>query len=1683
QNRLRIGLASDYDPAVGSSFDIITTTGGTVTGPFQNLSLPPFPGCTKTWQIEYQSDRVIARVVPLTFTTEITATPDAFFTCASPTITLTASTEYNGNGFVSYQWNTGQTGTSINVFEANTYSVTVSDGAGGCSTEANILITNGGDVPTLNISASDTEISDMVPEITLTAMAGNITGSPAFSWSTGDTGPTTVVISAGEYSVTVTDEDTGCTTVSSISIGGDYINFATIGQGNWSNPAIWDAGAVPPDPIPSISTININHRVFIQATDNPRNQGRINVNQGLGSFPNYGQLNLFGGGITNEDGGVISINTSSGTAASLRLQGSGAYLDNQTGAQVQVQETGYLETVASNNPSEVIITNSGTIVINGSLRNDGGTLNNQPGGLITNNGLLRNSADDLISNEGTIDNQGSGNNGLTNYGTISSSNGTFTSPGVVRGNGSQETGNAWGLSGELQPVTASNSPGQYAITGDVDPTGTFRLRVGGASPGVNQAQVNVDGNADLTSAGLVVELESGFTPSLGNSFELVTITGALTGPFTSINLPALADCNTSWDMEYQSDRVVLSVVPGPAAVIAPPATTVLTCDDPSIILDASASTGPAGLQFAWQLDNMPLSTEAIVEATVAGTYTLTVTDPFSGCTKEAQIDLTQDSSLPEAAIDGPTQTLTCSAPSITLTAGSSNITGTPSYSWSDGSTNATLMVNSPGDYGLTVTDSANGCTGSTTISIGQNIAAPVADITAPTTELPCDPASVMLDASGSTSSSGNLAYAWTEGSSGPTLTVTSAGTYTVTVTDPDNGCTSEASFTITPNTSGPTAIIAPPVTTELTCTLNEISLDAAGSTTTGTPSYAWSDNSSDPSLAATSPGIYTVTVTDDANGCTSSTSIEITQDVQAPTAAILASDPELTCTVTSVDLDASSSTVQGTASYLWDDNSTGPIRTVAAAGNYSLTVTDSDNGCTATNSIMVAASTDLPMPSINASGSIITCTDQEITLTASSTNVTGTAQYSWDGGQTGNSITVDAAGNYGVTVTDAATGCTGSVSFMVDENTASPTALIDAPTTELPCDPPSITLDAGGSTSGGAPTYAWTGGGSGSTLVVDAPGTYTVTVTDTDNGCTDETSIMITPNASAPMATIAMPATTELTCLVTDITLDASGSSTIGAATYAWSDASGNATLSVMAPGTYAVTVTDGANGCTNATSIEITQDILAPTATISPSAPELTCIITTIALDATGSTVQGAASYLWSDNSDAGTLTIDAPGTYAVTVTDSDNGCTANNSIEIGQNSVALNISGQTTVCEGDPIMLAEDAGDATGWNWSGPDFTGSASTVDIATAGLTDAGTYTLTVTDATGCTAIGTVDVTVNATPAMQLTSNAPLCAGGDLTLEDTGGLGTSFVWSGPASFSNSSAMPTINTVAAANAGTYELTIIDANGCTNSASLEVVVWPNPVIEIASNTPVCHNEEVELSATGGTVVGWQWALPGGATEANPSVMIPYANALSGIYTVTGTDGNGCSTTETTDVVLTPDANIGTNFLVGSMACLGEELRFIDYSDVDDATLANSTFSWDFGDGVTSTERDPVHSYSAIGSYDIQVDIVNNACSYLSISKTVTIVNCLRQGGLPFLAAEVYPTPSDGQFTLAVALRESSDLRLELCDPSGQVLQTEYYQDIEQLRKPFDIARNGVYLIRLRHRHGTETLRTVVFR
>ncbi|MBK6838089.1 MAG: SprB repeat-containing protein [Bacteroidetes bacterium] len=669
--------------------------------------------------------------------------------------------------------------------------------------------------------------------------------------------------------------------------------------------------------------------------------------------------------------------------------------------------------------------------------------------------------------------------------------------------------------------------------------------------------------------------------------------------------------------------------------------------------DGSASVSATG-------GTAPYSGTGLIAGLSAGTQTLTVTDA-NGCTATCSVTINEPTAL--VATCSVVSHVSCNggtdgAADVIASGGTSPYTGTGSFTGL-----------AAGAYTYNISD-ANGCTASCSVTITEP-AALVATCSV-VANVSCNGGT---DGAADVSASGGTAPYTGTGS----FTGLAAGSYTYNISDA-NGCTASCSVTITE----PAVLVATcSVVSHVSCnggTDGAADVSASGGTApyTGTGSFT--------GLAA---GSYTYNISD-ANGCTASCSVTITEPTVLLASCTFVSD--VTCNG-GADGSASVSASGGTAPY----SGTGLI-TGLSAGTQTLTVTDA-NGCTATCSVTISEPAALVATcSIVSHVSCNGGTDGAADVTASG----GTAPYTGTGSFTGL-----AAGSYTYNVSDA-NGCTASCSVTITE----PAALVAT------CSVVSHVSCNGGtdgaadvSASGGTAPYTGTGSFTGL-----AAGSYTYNISDA-NGCTASCSVTITEPA-ALVATCSV--VSHVSCNGgTDGAADVTASG--GTAPY-----TGTGSFTGLAAGTYTYNVSD-ANGCTASCSVTITEPavLLASCTFVS----DVTCnggSDGSASVSASG----GTAPY-----TGTGLITGLSAGTQTLTVTDA-NGCTTTCSVTISE--PAALVASCSVVSHVSCNGGTDGAADVSASGGTAP-YTGTGSFTGLA------AGTYTYNVSDANGCTASCSVTIT--------------------------------------------------------------------------------------------------------------------------------------------------------------------------------------------------------------------------------------------------------------------------------------------------------------------------------------------------
>ncbi len=1050
------------------------------------------------------------------------------------------------------------------------------------------------------------------------------------------------------------------------------------------------------------------------------------------------------------------------------------------------------------------------------------------------------------------------------------------------------------------------------------------------------------------------------------------------------------------------------------------ASTGICVGDTATLTAAATSTLSDTFTYLWSTQ----ATTSAITTTETGTYTVTVTDD-NGCTATANTTITVNP-LPVGTISG--NTALCAGQSTTLIASGAN-----RYNWNTGASAPTITVSEGGTYVCTFTNSYN-CSSTQSVEVSM-FSSPV--ITGETAF--CAGGSTTLTASGGNS------YTWNNGATTPTITVSQPGTYTVTGSSV-GGCTGSSSVTVVENPLPTVEISGYPVI---------CSGIGAELTATEGSSYLWSTGEETRSITANHTGNFSVLVTD-ANGCSNTTSVEVTAlsgvaisgntnicqgesttlsvemegsylwSTGAQTALITVSDagyysvtvslpngcsasananvsinpqpvPTISGNTTICQGETTTLTANGGVSYRWNNNATAAVITVGTAGLYSVTVTDA-MGCTGSTYTTVAVN---PLPNVTISGNTATCQGSTTTLTAN-----GAQSYQWNTGNTNATISVGAAGNFSVTGYSAQ-GCanTASTSVTIYPTYNTPISHImcqgetynffgqnlttggtythtlysthgcDSIITltltvrEVPvvsingttafCEGQSTMLYANGGTS-----YQWNSGASGSTLMVNAEGNYTVTATNAQ-GCTATASTYVTVY---PLPNVTISGNTT-TCQGNQVILTANG-----AQSYQWNTGSTNATIMVGATGNFTV-IGYSAQGCSNTASTSVS-------------------VYPTYNTPISQSICEGETYNFFGQNlTTAGTYTYPL---YSV------HGCDSIITLTLAVREVpVVSISGNTSFCQGENSTLVANGG--VSYNWS----TGSTG----SNLYVSESGAYTVTATNAQGCSATATTYVTVNELPTITISGNTEVCQGTATTLTANGA--ATYQWSNGTNGAN-------NTVDVF--GNYTVTGTSAAGCSSTATTTVIVYSLPVINISGETEICQGSSTTLTANGAETYLWN----NGTTDAT----LTTSNA--GTYTVIGTDEHGCYSTESVDVVV--------------------------YYPTDEDIYVSETGSYEWHDST----------YTESGDYTWTGQTIHGCDSVVTLHLTITPTDTTGIATYDGSDLTLYPNPTTGLVTVRLTpetcnltpeihLFDIYGRRLQMISVAGETTQIDLSQ-----------YATGIYLVKL---------------
>lgn len=819
-------------------------------------------------------------------------------------------------------------------------------------------------------------------------------------------------------------------------------------------------------------------------------------------------------------------------------------------------------------------------------------------------------------------------------------------------------------------------------------------------------------------------------------------------------------------------------------------------------------------------------------------------------------------------------------------------------------------------------------------------------------------------------------YAWSNAATTSTISGLAAGTYSVTVTDA-NLCTAVASITI----SEPLLLDHIAITTDVLCngdTTGAIDVNTFGGSLPY--SYNWDSGETTESIADLGAGNYTLVITD-ANGCQSSGVYQIFEPALPLSTSLIGTD--VSC-FNGEDGAITSTVSGGTApySYQWMSDQTvlpftSPSISNLVAGTYTMNVTDA-NDCVISQTIVINQPA-APIAQNPVVVDVLCFGDITGSITTNITGGTPVYSYLWNTGATSSDLVGVAAGNYSVQVTDQ-NGCAETYSYVINQPAAALTVTLTS--VDVKCFGESTgsinTIVEGGT----APyAYVWSNGATTSSVAGLAAGFYSVDITDA-NGCTT--------NASVTIAQPASPIALSTVAVDVDCFGNATGSVdlTVTGGTspysYQWTNITSfiltdtTQDISNQIAGDYSVLVTD-ANGCQETILTTINE----------PAAP-LTAfgVVTNIdcfglsegQVDLTTSGGSGGYTFLWSDGSTNEDLLNVVAGQYAVTITDI-NGCQFTIGFEITQPSspVSVVLAPQDAKCFGElsgSVQSFASGGTAPyTYTWSNGNTTNGIINVP--------ANTYTLTVTDALGCTAFSGATVNEPAELIITPTITDASCYGyedGEVVVTIQGGIQPyNFIWGNLSSIVLNNPSETLTGLGASD---YLVRVRDANNCV--AEMTVTVGEPPVYEATLNVvdASCYDGadgEITMDLIGGT-------SPYSTVWSNGATTEDISNLTAGVYSFVTTDAQGCEVRGEEEVTQPEEINI--TYQIIDVTCIDQSDASIDVS----AYGGTPPYNYDWTNG----QQGSLIQELAPGIYELTITDLNNCENTFEFSVNEAFNECL---------------------------------------------------------------------------------------
>ncbi len=1028
-------------------------------------------------------------------------------------------------------------------------------------------------------------------------------------------------------------------------------------------------------------------------------------------------------------------------------------------------------------------------------------------------------------------------------------------------------------------------------------------------------------NPDSEEIGCATDLESngtgissnpfndfGETNALGTSF-IPTLT-VLSGETYFLLVDNFSDNEVGFDLNFEGTAIIGDETL--QSIIADPA--ILNCTNPIITLDATNSTRGGRYNPVWTTDegNIDFSTN-FFQPTVdqGGNFFLAITDRVTGCVSTDSVFVATDMVAPFAVANNE-GILDCFAPTRTLNNLGSSSGNNFSIQWEN--------------------------TEDTTLNLPQSAA----------------------------------------------ITVDQGGAYELKITNTENGCTATDILLVTEDFVKP----------DLSAADNFISCDQAlanlvANSITPQIQYEWSgENLDTPSreaeIGVTDPGIYVIEVISNTNGCIASDSVIVREERVFPIAeageALI-----LNCDFPILALEGNGSSIGNEFVYNWttpdgqfvsntDTNSLSPA--VDAGGIYVLSVKNETNGCESLDTVEVDTSFTNPIINI-AADNLLTCFDPILTLDASNSDSGAIYAFDWFVGE-GNIIAgantyqprINESGDYIFTIKNTENGCASSELVAIGVDQIVPIANAGS-TQTLNCSQRIVVLDGNQSSQGNIFEYNWTtdnghfvGEANVLTTTVDSAGIYRLTVSNTDNGCSTDTMVTILEDFVVP--DLSIPNDSTLTCRIPTISLLAT--SETANTNFVWQFPDGNTLpinqIDATTAGNYLISVT-AANGCMNSDAVMLDAEQVLPSIIIQE--PEiLTCVVNEITIIATESTQGDDFEFIWTteegqfkDENQASTINpiVEAPGFYALEITNIVTGCITKDSINVPSDVVnpVITLANEPSIfsCANPRVdILAESDVSNALYEWR----LTSELVTDSPQLEATEPGVYSvIAINPANNCSSLVAVEIVAD---TLKPLADAGLpqelnCTIGRVALDASNsvqGPEFSYLWR---TLGNDAISDSIR-IEVTEPGLYDLVVIDqSNGCRSIDTVSVTVSrDDPIADAGVDTIYCSGVDADIldftlggnNTSQGQNFAYQWFDENSFSLGSG---IQQQVTIAGDYTLEVTNlANNCVSIDTVTVFERPNPIVNLR-TTGAIDCATNEIQYLAEADI-----PTSVITW-FGETI----------------------------------------------------------------------------------------------------------------------------------